>query len=275
VNLSEVRDFAREIALSRITPWEECASGVWLKRDDTFEVAGVRGGKVRTCLALAEAALERGAEGLVTAGSRQSPQVNIVAQIGRALRVPVRAYVPFGRPGSELELAALAGARLIPTRPGYNGVLAARARQDADLSGYGLIPFGMECAEAVEATRQQARDLPPEVDRLVVPVGSAMSLAGILWGLLDGDRRVPVLGVCVGADPERRLDLWAPPLWRALVELAPARLPYAAAAPDASYFGVDLDPHYEAKCVPELRFGDGFWLVGIRGVHSNREEVAT
>lgn len=39
--------------------------GIWLKRDDLFEIAGVRGGKVRTCWRLSQ-----GSVGLVTAGSR-------------------------------------------------------------------------------------------------------------------------------------------------------------------------------------------------------------
>ena len=43
---------------------------LWLKRDDLYSVAGVAGGKVRSCWALAQ-----GARGLVTAGSRASPQV--------------------------------------------------------------------------------------------------------------------------------------------------------------------------------------------------------
>lgn len=52
----------------------------WMKRDDLYRVAGVCGGKVRTCWNLAQ-----GAKGLVTAGSRSSPQCNIVAHIAQKL----------------------------------------------------------------------------------------------------------------------------------------------------------------------------------------------
>ena len=47
-----------------------------VKRDDLFEIAGVCGGKARTCWAMSQ-----GAPGLVTAGSRSSPQANIVAHV--------------------------------------------------------------------------------------------------------------------------------------------------------------------------------------------------
>jgi len=34
---------------------------------------------------------------------------------------------------------------------------------------------------------------------------------------------------------------------------------------EASLGGLALDPYYEAKCVPYLRPGDLFWVVGRRG----------
>ena len=78
---------------------------LWFKRDDLFEVGGVYGGKVRTCYALAQ-----GAAGLVTAGSRQSPQANIVAQIARVMGIPCRVHTPTGELSPELLAARAAGA---------------------------------------------------------------------------------------------------------------------------------------------------------------------
>lgn len=244
-----------------LTPWEECASGVWLKRDDLYEVAGVRGGKARTCWHLATQG--KGA-GLVTAGARQSPQVEIVAAVGRELGLPVRAYVPSGELSERLQEAERLGAEFVRCTPGYNTVIRARAREDAERTGYTHIPFGMECHEAVEATASQVEGLPLYVQRLVVPVGSGMSLAGVLWGLTNQPRSVPVLGVVVGADPTARLDRYAPPLWRAMCLLERSDLRYEQAAEVAEYYEVALDPIYEAKCLPYLRFGDGLWCVGIR-----------
>jgi hypothetical protein len=99
----------------------------WLKRDDLFEYAGVRGGKVRTCLALAREARH----GLVTAGSRSSPQVNIVARIGRSLGLPVRAHVPAGPMGARSKQLA---------RPGPRSSRTARATTTSLSPGPGRMP---------------------------------------------------------------------------------------------------------------------------------------
>lgn len=230
----------------------------WLKRDDLFRVAGIGGGKVRSCWHLAQ-----GAPGLVTAGSRSSPQCNIVAQIAARLGIPCALHTPSGTLSDELELAASTGAEVVQHRAGRNSVIKARAREDAAERGWVEIPFGMECQEAVEQTRGQAENLPEGPARIVVPVGSGMSLSGILWGLRDRGLDIPVLGVCVGADPRPRLARWAPEGWETMVELVDAGVPYHEAV-EGELEGVRLDSVYEAKCLPFLRPGDLLWIVGIR-----------
>src|SRR6185312_2502284 len=78
---------------------------IWVKREDLFKIADVAGGKVRTCYAIALAAKESGAHGIVTAGSRASPQCNIVAHVGRELGLKVRAHTPTGALPPELQSA--------------------------------------------------------------------------------------------------------------------------------------------------------------------------
>ena len=63
---------------------------IWMKREDDFEFAEVRGGKARACLVLARAA-ERG---LITASARQSPQAAIVAAVARAQDFSTGKIVP-------------------------------------------------------------------------------------------------------------------------------------------------------------------------------------
>lgn len=231
----------------------------WLKRDDEFSVAGVRGGKVRTCHALAQ-----GATGLVTAGSRASPQVNIVAHVARAMGIPCRVHTPQGKLAPEVQAAKEAGAEVIQHKAGYNSVIIARAKEDAAEHGWTEIPFGMECEEAVRQTQRQVDNLPRDAKRLVVPVGSGMSLAGILHGLARHEYQLPVLGVVVGADPTKRLNQYAPKDWKSLVTLVPAGSDYHEPAPVTDLHGVQLDPHYEAKTIPFLEPGDCLWVVGIR-----------
>lgn len=237
---------------------------LWVKRDDLFVSAGRCGGKVRTCARLAE----RAAVGVVTAGSRSSPQVEIVASVAAALGLRCRCHIPTGPATAQTAAAEEAGATIVRHRAGYNNVIIARAREDAALRGWTEIPFGMECAEAVEATAGQVANVAPlPWRRLVVPVGSGMSLAGILAGLAAAGDDRPVLGVVVGASPARRLDRWARG-WRRRpgVELVEAGIDYHRAAPETALpSGLELDPIYEAKCLPWLLPGDLFWIVGRRG----------
>lgn len=246
--------------ITELTPVEK-KGDYYLKRDDLFNVAGIQGGKVRTCYYLAQ-----GAPGLVTAGSRSSPQVNIVAQIAKHLNIPCRVHIPWAttEDPEEIRAAKAAGAEVEQHRPGYNNVIIKRAADDAKENGWVNIPFGMECQEAVNGTANQTKNIPKDIKRIVVPVGSGMSLAGILHGLQDQGLKVPVLGVKVGADPEKRLETYAPTNWRQMVKLVKSKHPYDYRVTDNEFQGVPLDPIYEAKCIPYLRPGDLLWIVGHR-----------
>lgn len=240
-----------------LTPVEEYGE-THAKRDDLYAFAGSRGGKVRTCQALAT-----GATGLVTAGARHSPQVNIVAGIAQAQGIPCHAHVPSGALTPELIEAQRAGAEVVQHTPGRNSVIRKRARDDARETGYTEIPFGMECWEAVTQTRMQTANVPTEAQRIVVPVGSGMTLAGILHGLRDNGLDTPVLGVTVGADPTERLDKYAPEGWREQALLVPSGTPYEQPRHE-TWAGITLDPHYEGKAAPHVKDGDLFWIVGRR-----------
>jgi len=238
----------------------ELRGDLWFKRDDLFAVAGVRGGKARTAWAIAA-----GATALVTAGARQSPQVLIVAAIAKTKGIPCRCHVPMGKLTPELEQAEALGAELVQHKPGYNSVIVARARADAEATDARLVPFGMECSTAVSQTASQVGNVPPDCTRIVVPVGSGMSLAGVLVGLARHENltELPVLGVITGADPQKRLNRFAPWWWQQAT-LLEAQEPYHIRRIQSDIKGIALDPIYEAKCIPFLRPGDLLWCVGKR-----------
>lgn len=247
-----------------LTPVEE-HGGYLVKRDDLFAVGRARGGKARACWALAQ-----GASGLVTASHRVSPQVQIVAEVGRVLGLPVRCHVPTGPMTPELASAEELGAELIRHYPGHNSVICARARVDAQELGWREVPFGMECQEAVDWTARQVANLPryPRAMRVVVAVGSGASLAGVLAGLAVRTFRPPVLGIKVGSRPERRLAKYGPPGWEEMVELRPCARAYGARPPLGTRLGeLELDPVYEAQLLDVLEPGDLLWAVGIRGLN--------
>jgi 1-aminocyclopropane-1-carboxylate deaminase/D-cysteine desulfhydrase-like pyridoxal-dependent ACC family enzyme len=243
----------------QVTPIER-RGPYWVKRDDLFEFAEVSGGKVRTCREIAL----RAKGGLITAGSRYSPQVKIVARVARAFGLPCRIHTPIGAITPEVQDALNAGAVRLTHRPGFNSLLVARSRADSAATGWTEVPFGMECAEAVELTAIQTENLPRDLARLVVPVGSGMTLAGILSGLRSQCRRLPILGIVVGANPGKRLRRWAPDGWETYVQLAKAPVAYERHVDDACCEGLALDPVYEAKCLPFLQPGDCLWVVGMR-----------
>lgn len=247
-------------ATPTLTPVERVGNFL-IKRDDQFRIAGQSGGKVRTCWNLAQ-----GAAGLTTASHRSSPQMNIVAAIASRLGIPCRLHMPEAKrePSAEMALAAATGATIVGHRPGHNSVIIRRAKDDAARRGWTYVPFGMECAAAVRLTSLQTENVVASgADRLVVPVGSGMSLAGILQGLTANESALPVLGVVVGADPRARLHRWAPPYWPGMVELVASGVPYDTHV-DARLGDIRLDPVYEAKCVPFMEPGDLLWIVGIR-----------
>jgi len=237
----------------------ETHGGHLVKRDDLFSIGGVNGGKVRTCWHLAQ-----GAKGLVTAGSRQSPQVNIVAHIAKKLNIPCRVHMPRGKLSPEALAAKKSGAKIFQHKAGYNSVIIKRARDDAADLGFMEIPFGMECKEAAEATKHQVENIPAAAERIVISVGSGMSLAGVLHGLMEFNLKIPVLGVKVGADPIKRLNRYAPSGWEDMVDLVDSGLDYHTHSEISILGGLPLDPVYEAKCLSFLQDNDLLWVVGIR-----------
>jgi hypothetical protein len=154
--------------------------------------------------------------------------------------VPCRVHAPTGKLSPELEAAQNAGAEILQHPAGHSTVLARRACDDAQDSGWRLIKFGMESEQAVQQIAAQAHAMVAQmhnqgatVRRVVVPVGSGISLAGILRGFVQASFTVPVFGVVVRADPVKRLDKWPPRNWRDLCQLKPAGIDFRKPAPNA------------------------------------------
>lgn len=249
-----------------VTPVEKHGN-IWLKRDDLFEVNGSRGGKARSCNAICKKGIEDGYKGFVTAGSKKSPQVQIVSFLAKMYGVPFRAHIPSGKYGYEIEVAKSNGAEIIQHKAGYNNVIIARAREDAENLGYLNVPFGMECEEAVFQTATQVSNLRGiPFKRLVVPVGSGMSLSGILWGMEYFGLKQPVLGVSVGADYTKRLNTYAPSWWKdgRFLKIVKSGYNYHDYYPNNKVEDIIIDPIYEAKCLDFIEEGDLLWCVGIR-----------
>lgn len=252
--------------ITELTPVQYVESeGIWLKRDDLFEACGVRGGKSRSAYQVITGLLERGHKTIVTAGSRQSPQCEIVSFICEKLGVDCKLFMPFGGDTSVItNIKNNAHTEIIRVKPGYNNIIVARAREYAENRGCGYVPFGMECLENVEVTSRQVKNLPvSEIKRVVVPVGSGMSFSSIVSGFTEFGINIPLLGVRVGKDPSRILETYAEGLQFLDYDIVTSRVDYHDSV--EAYVGdVQLDPIYEAKCKEYLQRGDLLWIVGRR-----------
>ncbi|WP_425829325.1 pyridoxal-phosphate dependent enzyme [Streptomyces fractus] len=242
-----------------VTPIEE-HDGVLAKREDAWVRGGASGAKARALFTAAEDAV-----GLVSAGARISPQLERAALVARALDIPARLHTGYGADTAETALAAAADATVLRHRPARVSVIRARYRIDAETlaeQGWAGMPFGMEHPAYLEQVAEQAAQLPRDIRRIVVPVGSGITLAAILRGLHRAGNPTPVLGVRVGGDPTRTLGRHAPG-WAAHTTLATSPAAYTDTVPNR-LGNLALDPHYEAKTLPCLRPGDLLWTVGVR-----------
>ena len=260
---------AETVDVGVLTPVEK-RGGYWLKRDDMFVVAGARGGKARSAWELLVQASSKGYTSVVTAGSRLSPQCEIVSSLCEHMGMDAHLFMPNGKDTSVItHINANKRSTIHRTKVGYNTVICHDAMAYAKEHGAFYIPFGMECAENIETTKHQVRNIPDAVKKIVVPCGSGMSMISIIKGLEHYgmyDKRV--VGVVVGRNPKRtferflRNDLFE----RVNVEwgFEWSDAGYGEMARERMLEGVELDGVYEAKCLPFLQKGDLLWIVGKR-----------
>jgi len=185
---------------------------VYIKRDDQLGLAG-GGNKARKLEFLVADALARGADTLITIGGVQSNHCRLTlsaaAKEGLRCRLVLTesapgAYRPDG--GGNVMLFHLLGAERIITVPRSADPAAALEQAGAEARAEGrvpyLIPVGgstplgslgyVACAQELLA---QAREAGLAFHRVVLAVGSAGTMAGLLLGL-DGSG-IPVTGVTV------------------------------------------------------------------------------
>jgi len=248
----------------KLTPVEHLAAiGVYLKRDDLFKVAGVCGGKARSCFKLIDK-YAGDSKVLVTKCSRFSPQGIIVSALAARLGKKSMIFVPWSKEDTEENTRIINnGGQLIKCYPGYPSVIDKKMKELTPDDAY-IIPFGMECSEAVESTRAQTRNIPfDKIDRIVITLGSGMSLSGLLWGMKDKGVHKKVLAVMIGKDTRPSVIKWSPADMLEDVEFVQSGYKYNRVV-KSEIGSVALDPHYEAKAAELVQPGDLFWIVGKR-----------
>jgi L-cysteate sulfo-lyase len=187
---------------------------VLVKRDDQTGLA-MGGNKARKLEFLAGDALALGCDTLVTTGGLQSNHARQTAAAAARLgmqcelvlaRVVPRSSEEYEQSGNVL-LDRLLGARLrvLPAGQSSERVLESVAAElrDQGRKPY-VVPLGGSTAHgalgyvgALFELLEQAREGDVRVDAIVVPVGSAGTVAGILAGLAVAEKAIPVVAAAV------------------------------------------------------------------------------
>lgn len=161
------------------------------------------------------------------------------------------------------------GADLLPLRGNHVGICYAQARKQVEARGGWMLPFGLECREAVDAVALEASRTPRWLasGTIVLCCGSGVTLAGLIRGLPVAPSRV------FGMSSGRSLTKIRACLLRYLegvppsVELLPSAMAYDEVpdilCPFPSHPNYDLKAwHWLVKEVRQLRDPILFWNIG-------------
>lgn len=267
-----------------LTPVQQI-DNILVKRDDLFEPFDdmpVCGGKLRQALCLFEENKEaiKAAGHVITTSSIHSPQGVILAKVCQSLGIKFTLFV--GSTTSTPETLLLHN--LIRHILNLNGEVdfGTPCNWDNALLKYAktkfpeafLVKFGINAEKTqsiINCNSFQTKNLPTEIENLIIPVGSGLTMAGILRGVVEEDINVKrIVGVQTsGKNCRKTID-----------EFAGCSVPYDllitgflgsySDEKKESLGNLTLDPLYEAKAFefvkrehPDLLTKDSvFWIVG-------------
>lgn len=187
----------------------------WFKREDLYipyDFSPVNGSKLRQCQLLVKKNASKAKNGIITGTSIHSPQAVIAASVAKEKGYPCEIY--YG--GTTMELlrkkhypviAKSLGANIsIVSKMGYTSVLASKAENMAQEHDLFHIRYGFDLRSNldvfVDSVAVQTQNIPNNIKNLVVTVGSAITLVGILYGLAIKENNVDKI-YAIGCAPNR------------------------------------------------------------------------
>ena len=196
--------------MDELTPVEQHGDMLF-KRDDLFipfKDMPLNGGKVRQALSLVYNNLERIHKEhggvIATCSSVHSPQGIIVARIAKefgfksilGIANPKTDINPICEKHYNLKVARELGCQIeVVAGTGFDQVLQARLKKRYPTAF--IISFGMnyvhDKTSIIDCISNQTRNIPKDLDNLIVPMGSSITTCGILNGLVEND--IPVKNV--------------------------------------------------------------------------------
>lgn len=255
--------------LMDLTPIEKVGN-LYLKREDKFEFAGCSGSKVRGALYIIQNALKLGFTEFVSVGSRFSPQCEIISNICEFLNLKCYLFMPNSSTDTTIITNIKNNKNTILIRDlkqgAYTNVLISRAKKFAAEHNYYFINFGMEMQETIDIIAEQVKNIPDNIKRIVIPVGSGMNFCAVANGLIKYHKEdIKIVGISVGKDPMPIIYKYFPMFNFMEHKIIKSNYKYEKLL-KADIHGIILDPVYEAKCKEYLEDGDLFWVIGKRNL---------
>ena len=263
----------------------ELVDNIWFKREDKYAPYGddfISGGKIRQCRDLVESNLDYIHEfcdsTIATAASIHSPQSPIVARVAKEF--DLHCIIGFGNTTIEGALKNIPmqwchelGAELVvlSESQGFNNVLYANLKRLEQERPFFPILFGYAAQTHRESIvgriAEQVQNIPPEVSCVYVPVGSGVTLAGVLEGKRKYDSSFSVVGLQpFGYDRTKSVSTICEGMtWEYDYEFRKGKYPYAKLH-SRSIMDIELDMIYESKSFDMVEWKkDGselFWIIG-------------
>lgn len=208
----------------------------WFKRDDLFAplgAGGINGAKLRQCIWLVHRAYEANIPGLVSGASVKSPQLMMTSAVAHHFGMKSHHVIGATKESTmrnhvSVDIAAEYGATFTILNIGFNPNLQREVTRlvNSDISAYQgwlHLEYGISLnhlfhpPEDIEKFHwiggQQARNIPEEVETLIVPAGSCNSATSVLYGIAMYPPPNLKKVILIGIGPsklqwmERRLDI--------------------------------------------------------------------
>ncbi len=230
-------------------------NNIYVLRLDKRETYGLYGDKARIAYEMS-----KGQKGIVTCGSRESIQTVAFAQVCDILNIPCEIHIPKGKDTDSILKLENTNCNIIREKVGYNNVLNAHARDNAKNKGYKFVQLGMLCDEAYTLIGQNVDLIISylhDIKRIVIPVGSGTTLIGIANELYHRGIDIPILGVMCGMDATKNI---IKNTYNNNVSLVKSNVKYHVEK-NVEFYGINVNPIYEGKCISCLKDGDLFYIV--------------
>lgn len=207
--------------LTEFTP-VETIGGLRFKREDCFAplgYGGINGSKVRQCIWLMNEYVKNSSMpcGVMSASSVNSPQVSAATVIGRHYGLDVVHVVgainkkTVCTTYSDVTIGAALGASFLCCKVSYNPYLQKKLKDLASSKTYQkyfVLPYGISLRDEASSKEvsafhsvgaNQCKNIPSDIETLVVPAGSCNSCAsimtGVAWYKPKGLKRLVLFGI--------------------------------------------------------------------------------